>query len=59
LRAIEHHSDMRKSANWIIGLSPEGGGTDGQIVAENRPEQVAKVAASHTGRFLSRILAAS
>ena len=28
----------------------------GQIVAEGRPEQVAKVAQSHTGRFLAKVL---
>jgi excinuclease ABC subunit A len=38
----------------IIDLGLEGGAAWGQIVAEGRPEQVAKVAASHTGRFLSR-----
>ena len=29
-----------------------GGEAGGQIVAQGTPEQVAKVAASHTGRFL-------
>jgi excinuclease ABC subunit A len=54
---VEHNLDVIKSADWIIDLGPEGGAAGGHIVAEGRPEQVAKVAASHTGRFLSHILA--
>jgi excinuclease ABC subunit A len=53
---VEHNLDVIKSADWIIDLGPEGGVAGGQIVAEGRPEQVAKVAASHTGRFLSHTL---
>ena len=54
---VEHNLDVIKTADWIIDLGPEGGSAGGQIVAEGRPEQVAKVAASHTGRFLSHFLA--
>ena len=54
---VEHNLDVIKCADWVIDLGPEGGSAGGQIVAEGRPEQVAKVAASHTGRFLSHILA--
>ena len=54
---VEHNLDVIKSADWIIDLGPEGGAAGGQIVAEGRPEQVAKVADSHTGQFLSRIFA--
>ena len=53
---VEHNLDVIKTADWIIDLGPEGGAAGGQIVAEGRPEQVAKVAASHTGRFLSKML---
>jgi excinuclease ABC subunit A len=49
--------DVIKSADWIIDLGPEGGAAGGYIVAEGRPEQVAKVAASSTGQFLARTLA--
>ena len=59
LVVVEHNLDVIKSADWIIDLGPEGGAAGGQIIAEGRPEQVAKVAASHTGRFLSKILADS
>jgi len=53
---VEHNLDVIKTADWIIDLGPEGGAAGGQIVAEGRPEQVAKIAASHTGRFLSDTL---
>ena len=48
--------DVIKAADWIIDLGPEGGEEGGQIVAEGRPEQVAEIAHSHTGRFLQPVL---
>jgi len=54
---VEHNLDVIKSADWVIDLGPKGGSAGGQIVAEGRPEQVAKVVASHTGRFLAQVLA--
>jgi len=54
---IEHHLDVVKSADWVIDLGPEGGARGGAIVAEGPPEQIAAVAASHTGRALSPALA--
>ncbi|MDH5640181.1 MAG: excinuclease ABC subunit UvrA [Nitrospira sp.] len=56
LVVVEHNMDVIKSADWIIDLGPEGGAAGGQIMAEGRPEQVAKVPASHTGRFLAQTL---
>jgi len=53
---IEHNLDVIKTADWVVDLGPEGGEEGGMIVAEGTPEQVAQVAASHTGRFLRRIL---
>ncbi len=55
LIVVEHNLDVIKTADWVIDLGPEGGEAGGQIVAEGRPEQVAKVAGSHTGRFLARL----
>ena len=54
---IEHNLDVIKSADWIIDLGPEGGDGGGTVVAEGTPEQVAKVKTSHTGRFLTPLLA--
>lgn len=53
---IEHNLDVIKSADWVIDLGPEGGSGGGTILATGSPEQVAKVAASHTGKFLSEVL---
>ena len=54
---IEHNLDVIKSADWVIDLGPEGGSGGGTVVAEGPPEAIAAVEASHTGRFLSPLLA--
>jgi excinuclease ABC subunit A len=56
LLIIEHNLDVIKTADWIIDLGPEGGKAGGQIVAQGTPEQIAAAPASHTGRYLKRIL---
>lgn len=56
LVVVEHNLDIIKSADWVIDLGPEGGAAGGHIVAEGRPEQVAKIDGSHTGRFLAQAL---
>ncbi len=53
---IEHNMDVIKTADWIIDLGPEGGDGGGFIVAEGTPEDVCRVAASHTGAYLARAL---
>ena len=53
---IEHNMDVIKTADWIIDLGPEGGDGGGLIVAEGTPEEVARVAESHTGAYLARML---
>ena len=53
---IEHNLDVIKTADWIIDLGPEGGSGGGQIIAEGTPEQVAEIAASHTGHYLKPML---
>jgi excinuclease ABC subunit A len=55
---IEHNLDVIKTADWLIDLGPEGGDGGGTIVAEGTPEDVARVKASHTGRFLVDVLRA-
>ena len=54
---IEHNLDVIKTADWVIDLGPEGGHRGGRILAEGTPEHLATVAASHTGRFLAKMLA--
>jgi excinuclease ABC subunit A len=53
---IEHNLDVIKTADWVVDLGPEGGDGGGQIVAQGTPEDVAKVPASYTGRFLKHVL---
>ncbi|MGQ0531297.1 MAG: excinuclease ABC subunit UvrA [Caulobacteraceae bacterium] len=53
---IEHNLDVIKTADWVIDLGPEGGDGGGRIVAAGTPDEVAKVKASHTGRYLAEAL---
>ena len=56
LIVIEHNMDVIKCADWILDLGPDGGESGGRIVAEGPPEAVALVEASHTGRYLRKVL---
>jgi excinuclease ABC subunit A len=53
---IEHNLDVIKVSDHLIDLGPEGGEEGGRIIATGTPEHVARVAASHTGRFLAQLL---
>ncbi len=53
---IEHNLDVIKTADWIVDLGPEGGDGGTQIIVTGTPEAVAKIAQSHTGRFLKPML---
>ncbi|MFC4061952.1 excinuclease ABC subunit UvrA [Planomonospora corallina] len=53
---IEHNLDVIKTADWIVDMGPEGGSRGGTVVAAGTPEEIALVEASHTGRFLRKIL---
>ena len=53
---IEHNLDVIKSADYIVDLGPEGGNKGGTIVAQGTPEEIVKVKASYTGKFLKPML---
>ena len=53
---IEHNLDVIRSADHVVDLGPEGGDAGGEVVATGTPEEVARVEASHTGRFLRGLL---
>jgi excinuclease ABC subunit A len=53
---IEHNLDVIKTADWVVDLGPEGGDGGGRIVAAGTPEQIAANPASHTGRYLKKVL---
>ena len=59
LLVIEHNLDVVKSADWLIDMGPDGGDQGGKIIATGTPEQVARNAQSHTGKFLARALQAN
>ncbi|HVE91159.1 MAG TPA: excinuclease ABC subunit UvrA [Actinomycetota bacterium] len=54
---IEHNLDVIKTADHIIDLGPEGGDGGGHVVVSGTPEAIAACEGSHTGRFLSPLLA--
>ncbi|MBK9443584.1 MAG: excinuclease ABC subunit UvrA [Comamonadaceae bacterium] len=53
---IEHNLDVIKTADWLIDMGPEGGSGGGTVVGVGTPEALAANAASHTGRYLARLL---
>lgn len=53
---IEHNLDVIKTADYIIDLGPEGGARGGEVIVTGTPEEVAAQEASHTGRFLRKVL---
>lgn len=53
---IEHNLDVIKLADHVIDLGPEGGPDGGNVVAAGTPEALARIEASHTGRFLRKVL---
>jgi len=58
LLVIEHNLDVLKTADYIIDLGPEGGEDGGWVVATGTPEDIARVEASYTGRYLAPVLEA-
>ena len=53
---IEHNLDVIKCADYILDFGPEGGTGGGQIIAKGTPEDVANNPASHTGKYLKKML---
>ena len=53
---IEHNLDVIKTADYVIDLGPEGGDGGGRLVAAGTPEEICRCEASHTGRFLKKLL---
>jgi len=53
---IEHHLDVIKTADCVIDLGPEGGEGGGRVVGSGTPEEIARLPASYTGRYLRKVL---
>ena len=54
---IEHNLDVIKTADRLIDLGPDGGEEGGEVIATGTPEEVAAIERSHTGRFLTELVA--
>jgi len=54
---IEHNLDLIAEADWVIDLGPEGGDRGGKIIGAGTPEHIARLKRSHTGRYLTPLLA--
>jgi excinuclease ABC subunit A len=59
LLVIEHNLDVIKTADYVVDLGAEGGDAGGYVVGCGTPEEIMKLAGSHTGRFLRDYLAKS
>lgn len=53
---IEHNLDVIKSADWVIDMGPDGGDEGGEVVGVGTPEDIARIAKSHTGQFLKNLI---
>jgi len=53
---IEHNLDVLKTVDHLIDLGPEGGDAGGMIIAQGTPAHVARVSASHTGKYLKPLV---
>jgi len=50
---VEHDEDTIRMADYVIDVGPQAGEHGGHIVAAGSPDEVAKVAESLTGQYLS------
>jgi excinuclease ABC subunit A len=56
---VEHNLDVIKTADWVVDMGPGAGDEGGEVVAMGRPEDVARVPESVTGRYLREVLEAA
>ena len=52
LFVVEHDLDVIRHADWIVDVGPDAGEHGGEILYSGPPEGLARVAASHTRRYL-------
>ena len=50
---VEHDEATIEAADWVVDFGPGAGRHGGHVVAEGTPEDIKRVPASITGRFLS------
>ena len=49
---IEHNMEIIRQADWVIDLGPEGGQDGGHLLYQGKPEGLANVKESYTGKYL-------
>ena len=52
LVVVEHDLDVVRAADWVVDMGPGAGARGGRVVGMGRPEDIATVPESVTGRFL-------
>ena len=50
---VEHDEDAIRAADYVLDIGPGAGVHGGRVVAQGRPEEIARQPASITGRYLS------
>jgi len=50
---VEHDEETMRLADWLIDIGPGAGEHGGRVVAEGKPEEIAKNEKSLTGQYLS------
>ncbi|CAA9527389.1 MAG: Excinuclease ABC subunit A, partial [uncultured Thermomicrobiales bacterium] len=53
LIVVEHDEDTMRAADWIVDIGPGAGEHGGHVVAEGKMADIARVATSITGQYLS------
>jgi excinuclease ABC subunit A len=53
---IEHNLDVIRVADWVIDLGPGAGARGGEVVGMGRPETIASIPESATGRYLAEAI---
>ena len=54
---VEHEMRVVAQSDWVVDIGPGAGRDGGKIVAEGRPEAVAKAKGSRTARYLAEAMA--
>ena len=52
---VEHDEDAIRAADYVLDIGPGAGVHGGRVVAQGRPEEIARQPASITGRYLSGV----
>ena len=55
LIVVEHDLQVVREADWVVDLGPGAGEEGGRVVAMGRPEEIAAVEESVTGRYLGEL----